>query len=122
MEERQPAGVLGHEDEARRADGGRDIEACSETLCEDGLAGAELTPQAQDVTRFGGAGKAPAELEGDSRGRRAELAFEIGRRGHSPERSRRGSLRRWVSRRGGSRVAFEVADRDPGPAVRPEID
>jgi hypothetical protein len=82
VEQRQPAHVLGHEDERRRGDRVRDAQPRPERLGEMRLAGAEVTPQAQDVP-----GPGDRRERATERGRRVrvgadEAAFELGRGGH----------------------------------------
>ena len=59
MEQRQPAAVLGHQDEARRGDRSVDAESGPERLGEVRLAGAEVAPQADEVA---GSATAPSAL------------------------------------------------------------
>ena len=70
MEQRQAAGVLGHEHERRRADDVGDAEALGEALRELRLAGAEVADEAQQVARARDGGQ-PGARGPASRARRA---------------------------------------------------
>ncbi len=89
VEQRQPALVLGHEDERGRHDGIGHAEARAESLREVRLAGPELAPQADEIAGGGHAGQGRAQA---CRGRRVGADDGARRNGggrHRCERSRK---------------------------------
>ena len=70
VEQRQAAGVLGHEDEGRRVDRVGHAEARAEALRELRLAGAELAPQAERSPGSAAAARRAASRRVVGRGRR----------------------------------------------------
>ena len=78
VEERQPTGVLVHQDEGRRVHGVHDVESPRDALRDLGLARPEIAPQAHKIAGLGDPSEALPQGDGLGRGRRPDAGTEIG--------------------------------------------